>query len=117
MKYFIIFKKSIYRMKYKKKVLFFLLTILALLTFSCRKLILNKTANEIMDAFDLWEDRPPGISCTQNTSNGTFENGELSFDNNHLFCVNIQMNENDFQIMRNESRFGPDIYDNEGNTA
>ena len=70
-----------------------------------------------MDAFDLWEDRPPGIPCTQNTSNGTFENGELSYDNNHLFCVNIQMNENDFQIMRNESRFGPDIYDNEGNTA
>ena len=104
-------------MKYKKKVLFFLLTIVALLTFSCRKLILNKTANVIMDAFDLWEDRPPGIPCTQNNSNGTFENGELSFDNNHLFCVNIQMNENDFQIMRNESRFGPDIYDNEGNTA
>ena len=32
-----------------------------------------------------------------------------------MLCVNIEMDANDFKSMREESRFGPNIYDNEGN--
>jgi len=104
-------------MKLKKLQTLILCISIVLATISCRKLILEVSAAILMDAFDLWEDRPPGISCNQNTSNATFQNGELTFSNNHMLCVNIEMNENDFQTMRNESRFGPDINDNNGNAA
>ena len=104
-------------MKFKKAPLLIVCLTVIVTTISCRKLILDITAQYLMNAFDLWEDRPPGIPCTQGISNATFDTGELTFDNNHLLCINIEMNENDFQVMRNESRFGPDINDNNGNTA
>ena len=104
-------------MKFKKAPLLIVCLTVIVTTISCRKLILDITAQYLMNAFDLWEDRPPGIPCTQGISNATFDTGELTFDNNHLLCINIEMNENDFQLMRNESRFGPDINDNNGNTA
>ena len=104
-------------MNFKKANLLIVFLAVTVTTISCRKLIINASAQYLMSAFDLWEDRPPGIPCNQNISNATFESGELTFDNNHVFCVNIEMNENDFQLMREESRFGPNIYDNDGNTA
>ena len=102
-----------------KKVYLFLFLFLGsfFLVISCKKLILSIVADSLMYAFDLWEDRPEGIPCSQGLSNATFANQEIAFDHNHMLCINIDMDANDFKSMREESRFGPNIYDNEGNTA
>ena len=103
----------------KKKLSGFLLLFIVsfILGVSCKKIILTAIADSLMNAFDLWEDRPEGIPCNQGLSNATFANQEIAFDHNHMICVNIEMDANDFKSMREESRFGPNIYDNEGNTA
>jgi len=103
----------------KKKLSGFLLLFIVsfILGVSCKKIILSVIADSLMYAFDLWEDRPEGIPCNQGLSNATFANQEIAFDHNHMLCVNIEMDANDFKSMREESRFGPNIYDNEGNTA
>ena len=102
-----------------KKVYLFLFLFVGsfFLAISCKKIILSFVAESLMYAFDLWEDRPEGIPCSQGLSNATFANQEIAFDHNHMLCVNIDMDANDFKSMREESRFGPNIYDNDGNTA
>lgn len=64
-----------------------------------------------------WENRPLGIPCTPTRSNATLENNELTFNKEHILCVSIKMKPASFTQMRNESRFGPSIQDQEGLTA
>lgn len=64
-----------------------------------------------------WEERPDGIYCTPTVSSTTLENGELTFNKDHIFCVSIDMKTTEFAQMRNESRFGPSIQDQGGLVA
>ncbi len=91
------------------------LSILTLLLFGCKKFVLETIAKQIDEEF--WEQRPPGVACTPAASNATIKNGELSYDRNHVFCIDITMNGKDFKTMRNESRFGPSILEKNGATA
>ncbi|BDS11609.1 CotH kinase family protein [Aureispira anguillae] len=80
---------------------------------SCKKDLLDKLAYNSAE----WEDRPEGIMCWPEPKNTTLENGELSFNANHMHCIMIQMHPDHFKRMRNESRFGPSIQLREGDAA
>lgn len=66
---------------------------------------------------DRFENRPEGIFCAPVESSKTLENGELTFNKDHMFCVAIDMSGADFKEMRNSSRFGPSIQDQGGLVA
>ncbi len=66
-------------------------------------------------ASELWENRPTSIACTPTPSPQTVIGNELSFETEHVLCVNIQME--DFETLRNESPFGPSILYENGTTA
>ena len=72
-------------------------------------------ATSVFEGFDLWEDRPTGIACTNDTINETGSEEEISFEDDHMLCIQIKMDDSDFETMRNESRFGPPIQ--EGTTV
>lgn len=61
-----------------------------------------------------WEERPEGILCTPTPSPDTWQNGELTFELNHMLCIHVEMDASNFDIMRNESRFGPSIQQQNG---
>lgn len=82
-------------------------------TQACRRIALGTLSELLIDPADLTEQRPSGIFCRPDTSKLTIENEEITFNNVHLLCVNIEMEANDFEKMRYESRFGPDTK-NEG---
>lgn len=84
---------------------------------SCRKAVVELAGGVVFKAEDLLEDRPEGIKCEGEILPKTFENGHLTFSAEHMLCVNVQMDDADFEIMRNESRFGPSIKDNNGATV
>jgi len=91
-------------------------SLLCCLTFTgCKKFFLNTVADEFVKY--LWEDRPESISCTPTTSSLTIDNSELTFSEDHMPCISINMSSTGFDRMRNESRFGPHIHDNNGATA
>lgn len=82
---------------------------------SCKKFIYESVAGLLVDEAGLWEDRPAGIECTPSSNSETLNsNGELTFSKDHMLCIDITMNSDHFEIMRNESRFGPSIQENDG---
>lgn len=90
-----------------------LLGLLVLLSaVACKRLIYKPLAKVV--APELWENRPAGIACEPTASFGTLENNEVTFEASHMLCVDVQMNPDDFEVMRNESRFGPSIQENDG---
>lgn len=96
------------------RIIIFLSSIVFILcVLSCKKFHLEALAAK--DA--IWENRPPGKFCPPTSKPTTIENGELSFNANHLHCIKITMNPDDFEKMRNESRFGPPININNGTNA
>jgi len=96
------------------RIITFLSTFLSIfLVFSCKKNHLETLAANNF----IWEDRPLGKPCIAIPKPTTIENGELSFNANHVHCINISMNPDDFKKMRNESRFGPPININNGTRA
>jgi len=97
---------------YKMKLKLLIITCCCLVFFSCKKIIINAIAKEFVPM--LWEDRAEGIECTSTISSNTFEREELSFNTNHMHCINITMDISDFDQLRSESRVGPNIYDNNG---
>ena len=97
---------------YKMKLKLLIITCCCLVLFSCKKIIINAIAKEFVPM--LWEDRAEGIECTSTISSNTFEREELSFNTNHMHCINITMDISDFDQLRSESRVGPNIYDNNG---
>ena len=103
----------------KSRTLLFIVILSATLftAVSCKKIFLEFVADTLMSAFDLWEDRPQGIPCNQALSNATINIQELTFDRDHMLCINISMDASDFDNMRNESKFGPNIYEDDGNAA
>lgn len=87
----------------------------AITLFSCRKLYLEPLAKAFVK--EIWELRPEGIACSPTDNSETILNGEITYSTDHLLCVELTMDEEDFSIMRNESRFGPSIQEEEGKTA
>lgn len=81
----------------------------------CTKIFIEPFGEEIAE--ELWEDRPDGISCEPEESPNTLVDRELTFAAEHMLCIQIEMNADDFERMRNESRFGPSIQDENGATA
>ena len=75
--------------------------------YGCKKdiysLIGSPLAREVSTDFD----RVPGLECVMIDTMFTFEEGFLSFSEEHVLCVDIKMNPEDFKTMRYESRFGP----------
>lgn len=64
-----------------------------------------------------WEYRHYSVPCHPTASAGTLDSEhELTFSKDHMFCVEIHMDEPDFELMRNESRFGPSV-DEDGGIA
>lgn len=84
---------------------------------SCRKAVVEIAGGLVFKAEELLEDRPDGIGCDGDVTPETFEDGHLTFSTEHMLCVDINMDEADFEVMRNESRFGPSIKDNNGATV
>jgi len=104
-------------MRFLKKHINILLLISILIIFPrCRKINLELLVFESKKAGH-WEDRPVGISCMPEFSEYTIENNEFTFNPNHMFCIAINMDTLDFEIMRYESRFGPSILESEGKIA
>lgn len=94
--------------------LFLLVATCCISLWGCKKFVLETAAGFFINAADLWEDRPAGVSCTPSSSPATFDGQALTFADNHLLCINIDMDAQDFERMRNESRFGPSIQEDEG---
>lgn len=94
---------------------YYIITLLGLILYGCRGLYLEPLAKTFVN--EIWEERPEGISCEPSLSNTTIENQELTFNINHQICVEVNMDPDEFEIMRNESRFGPSIQENDGATA
>lgn len=92
-----------------------ILVLLCTSLFACKKRALEFLGGAF--AKEIWEDRAPGIACKAASSNGTLNAGELTFNTDHMLCVNIEMDAPSFEKLRNESRFGPDIREKDGATA
>ncbi len=88
------------------------LLVVSFVILSCKKPVLDVIGNQF--AAELWEDRPKAVGCEPETSSQTLVNEELTFDSDHMFCVNISMDYSDFDNMRHESRFGPSIKEDNG---
>lgn len=97
----------------KSKIIF--ASVLVLVLFSCRKIVLTVVANSWNG--DIWEKRPEGIACTPAASANTMNGDELTFADDHMLCVSILMNPEDFDVMRHESRFGPSTKEKDGGKA
>lgn len=78
-------------------------------------LLLDPIANLIAPA--LTSDRPPGILCNPSHSDSTLDSGELTYRTDHLMCITIEMDGQQWDVMRKESRFGPSIDHDEGKTV
>lgn len=102
-------------MRFKKASITLILIGLFTLPFGCKKFALEFIGGAFAD--EIWEDRPIGIACTPSNSPNTIDQNELTFSTNHMLCVKISMDENAFERMRNESRFGPSIQEKNGATA
>ncbi len=89
------------------------MAILSLSALSCN-LLLDPVVKNFPS--DLWENRPDGISCFPTASSSTLNNNKLTFRHDHMLCIDIQMDSAEFEIMRYESRFGPDIRHDGGKT-
>lgn len=78
-------------------------------------LLFSACSKTDIDAVD-WEYRHYSIPCYERTlSLGTLDaNNELTFSKDHMFCINIEMEKGDFELMRNESRFGPSVKEQGG---
>lgn len=95
----------------------FILIILVLITLplGCKKFALEFIGGAFAD--EIWEDRPAGIACSPSSSPNTLSQNELTFSPNHMLCISITMDDDAFDRMRNESRFGPSIKEKNGATA
>lgn len=69
-------------------------------------------------ADDFLENRPEGVECNSDFSENTINtSGELTFNQEHLLCVNVHLDSLDFEAMRYESRFGPSVRHRNGATV
>jgi len=95
----------------------FILIILVLITLplGCKKFALEFIGGAFAD--EIWEDRPAGIACSPSSSPNTISQNELTFSPNRMLCISITMDDDAFDRMRNESRFGPSIKEKNGATA
>ncbi len=85
--------------------------------FSCKKHLFGVLGDTLTDDFSFTRIRVPGIACSTNDTLQTFDQGFLTFSNEHILCVQIEMDASDFEQMRFESRFGPSILDQDGSTV
>jgi spore coat protein H len=92
-----------------------LILLLIVTSVGCKKVNLIILGNILTLNGGIWEDRPEGISCNKDTVSWSGEH--LSFKENHMLCVNIKMDSDDFEVMRYESTFGPSIKDDNGSRA
>jgi len=102
----------------KKAICGFALLALACGMYACKKTILNIAGWAFVSADDFLEDRPIGVSCQGAQNEATFSaDGFLSFDVNHMLCVQFELNEQEFEVMRYESTFGPSVKHRNGATV
>lgn len=97
----------------QKTVLLLVAALTLLLTAaSCKKVVLEFLGGQFVG--EIWEDRPESIPCTPAASPLTLDNQELTFSPNHMLCIEVDMDAADFEVMRNESRFGPSVREDDG---
>lgn len=105
-------------MKTNRSALFLLIICTVISTFSsCKKHIYGVLGESLVDDFSFTKLRPTGIACNTTDSLMTFEDGYVSFSNDHILCIEIEMEPAEFEIMRRETRFGPSTLDKDGNTV
>jgi len=85
---------------------------------ACKRAALEVAGVLFATADDFLENRPEGIPCDSDFSENTLNaQGELTFSQNHLLCVNVKLDSLDFETMRYESRFGPSVRHKNGATV
>ena len=83
----------------------------------CKKDFYELFGAGLTDAFQANFYRAPGIACESEPSEDTFENDLLSYQNDHMLCVDIEIIPEDFEVLRYESRFGPSVIEGDGKTV
>ncbi len=54
-----------------------------------------------------WEKRPQGKQCSPRQNRIDFEDPHQFYNKDHVYCIALEMEADDFETMRYESRFGP----------
>jgi spore coat protein CotH len=72
---------------------------------SCKKTLVD-TAEFIIPDAENDNPRAPGLNCEGGLTDATIENNLLTFNTEHMLCVKVEMDTNDFYTLRNETRFG-----------
>lgn len=93
----------------------FVLLVLSGIAISCKKPVLKLFGGLIET--EVWEDRPLGISCSPELKDSTIVDNDLSYSTDHMLCVEVNMASQDFENMRQESRWGPPVSEDEGGSA